>query len=142
MPARPEPRLRSELPGTNPFKTGAGVVLLRNGQRLEVHVPVDVLLYERRPASCDLLLFDLRNSMISQLLNYGVSVPARGGNLVTFTGSRVVTATGHRVFCVDERDSDESGAGYRDCDRPPTTTRGTVVTGKLTVDWAITLRRL
>ena len=107
-----------------------------------MHVPVDVLLYERRPAACDLLLFDVRNSMISQLMNYGVFVPARGGNLVTLSGPSLVTASGHRVYCINERDADESGAGYRGCDEPPGTTRGTKVTGKLTVDWKITLRRL
>lgn len=51
--------------GANPFKAGSGVVLIRNGERLELHTPVDVLLYDRRPAACDLRLFDLRNSIMS-----------------------------------------------------------------------------
>jgi hypothetical protein len=107
-----------------------------------VHVPVDLVLYNRRPATCDLLLFDVRNSIISQLLTWGVYLPARGGSLITLGGARTITAVGHREYCVDEHDSDETGAGYRECSDPPTTTRGPLVTGKQTVDWKITLRRL
>jgi hypothetical protein len=47
-----------------------------------------------------------------------------------------------RSDCVNEEDSDETGAGYRECSDPTTTTRGPLVTGKQTVDWKITLRRL
>jgi hypothetical protein len=84
----------------------------------------------------------VRNSIISQLLTWQVYVPARGGNLITLGGPRTVTAVGHREYCVDEQDSDETGAGYRECSDPATTTRGERVTGKQTVDWKITLRRL
>jgi hypothetical protein len=127
--------------GTNPFTSRAGVVLVRYHEQLEMHTPVDALLYPRRPATCDLRLFDLRNTVISQLSSWAAYRPVRGGNLARMSG-RLLTATGHIELCVRERDSGDYGVSLRDCDKPTAALRGTKVTGRITHDWTISLRRL
>jgi hypothetical protein len=125
---------------TNPFLGGAGVSLVWFGAAVEMHVPVNVLLYERRPKTCDLRLFDLRNSVISQLINYGMRTPLKGG---TIKGrGKLLTSTGKLRLCVDPSDGGGFGVSLNDCSdigQPPA--RGAFVTGTISLDWKITLRR-
>jgi hypothetical protein len=125
---------------TNRFLAGAGVSLVWFGAAVEMHVPVNVLLYERRPKTCDLLLFDLRNSAISQLINYGMRTSLKGG---TVKGrGKVLTSTGKVHLCVDPSDADAAGVPLDDCSKiGPPPARGAAVTGTISLDWKITLRR-
>jgi hypothetical protein len=126
---------------TNPFLRSAGVSMVWFGAAIEMHVPVDVLLYERRPKTCDLRLFDLRNTVISQLINYGMRTPLKGG---TIKGrAKLLTSTGKLHLCVDPSDADTYGVSLDDCpDIGPPPTRGAAVTGTISLDWKTTLRRL
>jgi len=126
--------------GTNPFLPSAGVAMVWAGPAVEMHVPAQTLLYPRQPQTCDLRLFDLRNSQISQLINYGRRTPLKGGTV--YGKSKVLTSTGHLKVCIDPSDADAFGFSLNDCSKlGPAPTRGVVVSGSITLDWKVTLRR-
>ena len=126
--------------GTNPFFPAAGAALVWAGPAVEMHVPTQTLLYERRPKTCDLRLFDLRNAAISQLISYGRRAPLKGG--AVYGRGRLLTAAGKLRYCVDPSRSDTFGVSLDECSKiGPAPTRGVAITGSISADWKITLRR-
>jgi hypothetical protein len=151
------PKYYRDCRGTNPFLPNAGVVVMRYrrptgvkpdvlaragwklGERHKamMYAPVDVLLFDRRPKECDLLLFDLRNYLISQLVTVGEYRPLTGGDFER-RATRVVQSVGFARGCVDPFGSDESMADLQSCGKPR---RPGPVTGEITANWKITFRR-
>jgi hypothetical protein len=147
----------TDCSGTNRFLPNAGVVVMRykrpagvsqtvlaragwkprEREKAMVYAPVDVLLFDRRPNQCDLLLFDLRNALISQLVTVGEYRTLTGGAFEQ-RRTRVVRSTGLVRWCVDPFGSNEFGADFQSCDRPR---RAGWVTGEITASWKLTFRR-
>lgn len=147
----------TDCSGTNPFLPNAGVVVMRykrpagftqavlaragwkpgEREKAMMYAPVDVLLFDRRPTQCGLLLFDIRNSYISQLLTVGQYRTLTGGRFER-RRTRVVHSSGVLRGCVDPFGSDETGTSFQSCDRPM---RPGSVTGEITANWKLTFRR-
>jgi hypothetical protein len=147
----------TDCSGTNPFLPNAGVVVMRykrpagvsqsvlgragwkpgEREKAMMYAPVDVLLFARRPNQCDLLLFDLRNSLISQLITVGQYRTLTSGAFER-RRTRVARSTGFVRACVDPFGSTESEVGIQSCDRPR---RPGFVTGEITASWKLTFRR-
>jgi hypothetical protein len=132
---------RNDCRGSNPLLPRAGVVLMRLGQKLALHVPVDTPWIERRPAACDIRLFDLRNYFLSAVFGLRTYKPIRGG---TFENGRAKTL---RVsiaarYCVDPAESSDVDIVLAStCGAPEPGRRGPLLSGTLTTTWSITLRR-
>jgi hypothetical protein len=129
--------------GTNPFLPNAGVVVMRyrptprHRHKAMMYAPVDATLFPRRPATCDLRLFDLRNYLISQLMTIKY-LPLSGGNFER-RATTVVRAAGSQHGCVDPFGSDASRAALQSCGAR---TRPGQLTGELTANWTLTFRRV
>jgi hypothetical protein len=143
--------------GTNPFLPNAGVVVMRykrprghsqsvlaragwkpgEREKAMMYAPVDVLLFERQPAQCGLLLFDVRNTYISQLLTVGQYRTLAGAPFER-RRTNVLHSSGVVRGCVDPFGSTETGAVFQSCDRPM---RPGSVTGEITTTWKLTFRR-
>jgi hypothetical protein len=129
----------TDCSGTNPFLPNAGVVVMRykrpagvsqsvlgragwkpgEREKAMVYAPVDVL-FARRPNQCDLLLFDLRNSLISQLVTVGQYRTLTGGAFER-RRTRMVRSTGLVRACVDSFGSNEPNefeADLQSCQGP------------------------
>jgi hypothetical protein len=159
------PMFESESPGygrdcrgTNPFLPNAGVVVMRyrrpSGVRQDVlaragwkpgqrhkammYAPVDVLLVARQLKECDLLLFDLRNYLISQLVTVGAYEPLTGGDFER-RATKVVQSAGSVRLCVDPFGSDAARADLQKCGG---STRPGPLTGEMTATWKLTFRRV
>jgi hypothetical protein len=128
--------------GTNPFLPNAGVVVMRYRRTMRhkhtamMYSPVDVLLFPRKPAACDLRLFDLRNFLITQLITIQY-LPLTGGNFER-RATTVVRAAGSARNCVDPFGSDAYQADLQKCGQP---VRPGPVTGEITTSWKLTFRR-
>jgi hypothetical protein len=132
---------RSDCRGENSLLPRAGVVLMRLGQKVALHVPVDTPWIDRTPAVCDIRLFDLRNFFLSAVFGLRTYKPVRGG---TFENRRAKTLRAAiRVrYCVDPAESsDFEPVLATTCGSPPPGRRGPVLSGELTTTWSITLRR-
>jgi hypothetical protein len=136
-----KPEFRSDCRGTNPLHPRAGVVLLRSGRRVALHVPVDTPWIERMPSVCDIRLFDLRNFFLSAVFGLRTYRPARGG---TFENRRARTLrySVRAEFCVDPSQSSDDDLFLKtSCGPPPAGRRGPILTGTLTAQWTVTFRR-
>jgi hypothetical protein len=144
----PYPGYGRDCNGTNPFLSKASVVALRynpirynpkrlSKQRAMIYVPVDVLLFERKPKVCDLRLFDLRNYLSSQLITIGDYVPLQGGRFEQ-RATKLVRGAGRLKLCVDPFGSSPANADFQSCSRPQ---RPGELTGEITANWKLTFRR-
>lgn len=136
-----KPEFRNDCRGSNPLLPHAGVVLMRLGQKVALHVPVDTPWIVRTPAACDIRLFDLRNFFLSAVFGLRTYKPIRGG---TFENPRTKTlrASIAARYCVDPGESSDVDVVLAsDCGAPQPGRNGPVLTGTLTTTWSITLRR-
>jgi hypothetical protein len=133
------PEFRHDCRGTNPLLPRAGVVLMRDREKLAVHVPVDTPWIDRQPSACDIRLFDLRNFFLSAVFGVRTYAPIRGG---TFEKARTLRASIGVRYCVDPTESSDFEVVLKTtCEQPLPSPRGPVLTGQLTAQWTITLRR-
>jgi hypothetical protein len=133
--------LRNDCRGSNPLLSGAGIVLMRLGQKIALHVPVDTPWIERRPGTCDIRVFDLRNFFLSAVFGLRTYKPIRGG---TFENRRAKTLRASIVarYCVDPAESSDIDIVLAStCGAPEPGRRGPGLSGTLTTTWSITLRR-
>ena len=136
-----KPEFRNACRGSNPLLPRAGVVLMRLGQKIALHVPVDTPWIERSPAACDIRLFDLRNFFLSAVFGLRTYKPISGG---TFENPRAKTlrASIATRYCVDPAESSDVDIVLAStCGGPQPGRRGPVLSGTLTTTWSITLRR-
>lgn len=132
--------LRNDCRGSNPLLPRAGVVLMRLGQKIALHVPVDTPWIDRTPAACDIRLFDLRNFFISAVFGLRTYGPIRGG---TFENPRAKTLRASIAvrYCVDPAESSDVDIVFASTCVTAETRNGPVLSGTLTTTWSITLRR-
>ena len=134
------PEFRSDCRGTNPLLPRAGVVLMRDGRKMALHVPVDTPWIARRPSTCDIRLFDLRNSYLAAVFGLLTYKPVTGG---TFENRRAKTlrfSVGVR-YCVDPSESYFEIELRKTCRPPRPGYRGAVLTGELTASWTVIFGR-
>ena len=134
------PELRSNCSGTNPLLPRAGVAMIRDGRKVALHVPVDTPWIQRKPASCDVRLFDLRNFFLSAVFGVRIYRPVQGG---TFDNRRARTL---RVafdarYCVDPSESSDFEIVLDTTCGPPPLRRGPILSGTLHATWTVTFRR-
>jgi hypothetical protein len=130
---------RTSCSGTNPLVPGAGVALMRVRRQIALHVPVDTPWIQRRPATCDIRLFDLRNFYEAAVFGTHVYKPVLGG---TFENRRAKTLrTTIKVhYCIDPSESSDIDIVFEtSCGAPRAA--GIVLSGALDAAWTITFRR-
>jgi hypothetical protein len=137
------PEYRSDCRGTNPLVPGAGVVIMRGNIRpyrtIGLHVPVDTPWIARRPAVCNLSVFDLRDFYVMAVFGVHVYRPVRGGTFENRRAKTLRTTISVR-YCVDPSESSDIHVALETKCEPPAT-RGLVLSGHLSASWTITFRR-
>jgi hypothetical protein len=130
---------RTSCSGTNPLLGGAGVALMRVRRQIALHVPVDTPWIQRRPATCDIRLFDLRNFYEAAVFGTHVYKPVTGG---TFENrrSKTLRATIKVHYCIDPSESSNVDLVFKTSCGPPRGA-GIVLSGALDAAWTITFRR-
>jgi hypothetical protein len=130
---------RTSCSGTNPLVAGAGVVLMRVRRQIALHVPVDTPWIQRRPATCDIRLFDLRNFYEAAVFGTHVYRPVTGG---TFESrAKTLRAKIDVHYCIDPAESSDFELVLKtSCGQPRGA--GLVLSGRLDASWTITLRRV
>jgi hypothetical protein len=135
------PELRRDCRGTNPLLPRAGVALIRDRQKVALHVPVDTPWIQRRPAACDIRLFDLRNFFLAAVFGLRTYKPVSGGTFDNRRAKTLRVAFSAR-YCVDPSESSDFEIFLETRCRPPSPgRRGPVLTGELTANWTVTFRR-
>ncbi|HEY6583239.1 MAG TPA: hypothetical protein VIZ29_00185 [Gaiellaceae bacterium] len=130
---------RTSCSGTNPLVAGAGVALMRVRRQIALHVPVDTPWIQRRPATCDIRLFDLRNFYEAAVFGTHVYRPVIGG---TFENRRAKTLRS-RIdvrYCIDPSESSNVDLVLKTSCGPGRGS-GLVLSGQLEAAWTITFRR-
>jgi hypothetical protein len=130
---------RTSCSGTNPLLPGAGVVLMRVRRQVALHVPVDTPWIQRRPAACDIRLFDLRNFYEAAVFGTHVYKPVTGGTFENRRAKTLRTNVSVR-YCIDPSDSSDVDLVLKTSCGPPRGA-GIVVSGQLDAAWTITFRR-
>ena len=130
---------RTSCSGTNPLLSGAGVVLMRVRRQIALHVPVDTPWIQRRPATCDIRLFDLRNFYEAAVFGTHVYRPVTGG---TFENRRAKTLRSSISvrYCIDPAESSDVDLVLKTSCGPGRQS-GLLLSGQLDAAWTITLRR-
>jgi hypothetical protein len=133
-----DPVLRSDCRGSNPLLPRAGVAIIRDRRKVALHVPVDTPWINRRPAVCDIRLFDLRNFFLSAVFGVRTYKLVQGG---TFERAKTLRVAFSARYCVDPSASSDFEISLDTTCGPPTSGRGPVLSGTLRTDWSVTFRR-
>jgi len=129
---------RSNCSGTNTLLPRAGVAIMRDGRKIALHVPVDTPWINRRPAACDIRLFDLRNFFLSAVFGVRTYKVVEGG---TFERGRTLRVAFHSRLCVDPTKSSDFEIFLDTTCGPPRSGRGAILSGTLRTDWSLVFRR-
>jgi hypothetical protein len=133
------PEFRSNCSGTNALLPRAGVAIMRDGRKIALHVPVDTPWINRRPAACDIRLFDLRNFYLSAVFGLHTYKTVLGG---TFERGKTLRVSFESRLCVDpSKSSDFEIFLDTSCKPPSPGRRGPILTGNLRTDWSLVFRR-
>lgn len=130
---------RTSCSGTNSLLSGAGIVLMRVRRQIALHVPVDTPWIQRRPAACDIRLFDLRNFYEAAVFGTHVYRPVTGGSFEN-RRAKTLRSTINVRYCIDPSGSSDVDLVLKTSCGPGRQS-GLVLSGQVDAAWTITFRR-